>query len=173
MITSFEGLLERLVAERVKFALAGGLAVCLNGFIRTTVDVDIIVDNSSDNISRLCACLADFGAGHGKDLTPADLTNEPGALRIIEDFDLDIFVQLSGKTLAEYAPSIGYYTLKSGVEIPYLKADALIEAKAGSVRDKDRADIGALRDILHARAVASLPANFGLDAVRVEPERDE
>jgi hypothetical protein len=135
--------------------------------------VDIIVDNSPENIDRLCACLADFGAGHGRDLTPADLTNEPGALRIIEDFDLDIFVQLSGKTLAEFGPSIAYHTLRSGVEIPYLNANALILAKTGSVRAKDRSDVGALRDILHVRSGTALPADFNLDSVRAEPERDE
>jgi hypothetical protein len=48
MITSYEELLARLVQEKVEFALAGGLAVCLNGFVRTTDDVDILIDNSSD-----------------------------------------------------------------------------------------------------------------------------
>jgi hypothetical protein len=171
MITSYEGLLERLVTGQVKFALAGGLAVCLNGFIRTTVDVDIIVDNSPENIARLSEVLAEFGQGHGHGLTPSDLTNEPGAVRIVENFDLDIFVQLSGKTLADFAPLIGLHALKSGVQIPYLKAAALIEAKAGSVRDKDRSDIGALRDIVSSSsAPTTLPSDFSLDSVRVEPE---
>ena len=171
MITSYEGLLERLVTGQVKFALAGGLAVCLNGFIRTTVDVDIVIDNSPENVARLSKCLAEFGEGHGRDLTPSDLTNEPGAVRIVEDFDLDIFVQMSGKTLAEFAPFIGYHPLKSGVQVPYLKAAALIETKTGSVRDKDRSDIGALRDIARANiAAAPLPSDFSLDSVRTEPE---
>ncbi len=171
MITSYEGLLESLVAAQVKFALAGGLAVCLNGFVRTTVDVDILIDHSPENIARLSKCLAEFGEGHGKDLTPADLTNEPGAVRIVEDFDLDIFVQLSGKTLADFAPFVGYHKLKSGVQVPFLKATALIETKAGSVRDKDRSDIGALRDIARAKTDQSpLPPDFSLDSIRVVPD---
>src|SRR5271170_7399385 len=92
MITSYEELLDRLAKEQVKFVLVGGLAVCLNGFVRTTDDVDILVDNSSDNLERLKRCLADFGEGHGAKLTADDLTDEPGAIRIQEAFDLDIFV---------------------------------------------------------------------------------
>ncbi|HEY0256152.1 MAG TPA: hypothetical protein VGC39_01820 [Candidatus Methylacidiphilales bacterium] len=65
MITTYEELLDRLVKEQVKFTLVGGLAVCLNGFVRTTDDVDILVDNSPDNIARLARCLKDFGEGYG------------------------------------------------------------------------------------------------------------
>ncbi len=65
MITTYEELLDRLVKEQVKFTLVGGLAVCLNGFVRTTDDVDILVDNSPDNIARLDRCLKDFGEGYG------------------------------------------------------------------------------------------------------------
>lgn len=171
MITSYEELLERLVKEQVKFALAGGLAVCLNGFVRTTDDVDILIDNSPDNVIRLSRVLADFGEGFGKDLTASDLTNEPGAVRIQEDFILDIFVQMNGKTLAEYSSWIGYHCLKSGVQIPFLKAEGLIEAKRGSSREKDRADIAALTDISRAKKEDSGSLrDFKLDSVRTLPD---
>ncbi|HEV3271058.1 MAG TPA: hypothetical protein VGZ93_02655 [Candidatus Methylacidiphilales bacterium] len=173
MITSYEELLDRLVKERVKFALAGGLAVCLNGFVRTTDDVDILVDNSPDNVTRLSRALADFGEGFGGSLTTSDLTNEPGAVRIQEDFILDIFVQMNGKTLADLSPWIGYHALKSGVQIPFLKSAALIETKKGSSREKDRADIGALTDI--SRAKNDKPdslRDFNLDSVRTPPDSE-
>jgi hypothetical protein len=80
MITSYEELLDRLVTEQVEFVLAGGLAVCLNGFVRTTDDMDILIDNSPENFARLVRCLTDFGEGHGKSLTSEDLTDEPGAV---------------------------------------------------------------------------------------------
>lgn len=173
MITSYEKLLESLVQAQVKFALVGGLAVCLNGFVRTTDDVDILVDNSSDNVARLTNVLADFGEGFGKDLTTADLTNEPGAIRICEDFILDIFVQMNGKALADYSPWIGYHALKSGVQIPFLKSAGLIETKRGSLREKDRADIGALTDISRAESQPDSLDGFALDSVRTPPDRQE
>jgi len=91
-------------------------------------------------------------------------------VRIVEDFDLDIFVQMSGKTLADFAPFIGYYPLKSGVRVPYLKAAALIETKTGSVRDKDRSDIGALRDIARAKYEPDSLRDFTLHSVRTPPD---
>jgi hypothetical protein len=169
MITSYEELLDRLVREQVEFALAGGLAVCLNGFVRTTDDVDILIDNSAVNVERLSRVLADFGEGHGKDLTPADLTDEPGAVRIHEDFALDLFVRMNGKSLADLSPWIGHYALKTGTRIPFLKAEALIQTKMGSSREKDRADIGALTDI-SARACGEKDLkDFELDSVRTPP----
>jgi len=44
MINTFAGLLDGLARRHVKFALVGGLAVALNGFERTTQDVDILRD---------------------------------------------------------------------------------------------------------------------------------
>ena len=172
MITSYEKLLESLVQTQVKFALVGGLAVCLNGFVRTTDDVDILIDNSPDNVARLSRVLADFGEGFGKDLTTSDLTNEPGAVRIQEDFILDIFVQMNGKNLADYSSWVGYHTLKSGIQVPFLKTAGLIETKRGSLREKDRADIGALTDISRAKNEVDSLHDFKLDSVRTQPESE-
>ena len=49
MITSFENLLEGLAQAKVDFILVGGLAVCLNGFVRMTEHMDILVDNAPAN----------------------------------------------------------------------------------------------------------------------------
>ena len=171
MITTYEELLDRLVQEQVKFALVGGLAVCLNGFVRTTDDVDILVDNSSDNINRLAQCLKDFGEGYGGNLTAADVTDEPGAVRIQEEFNLDLFVCLNGKRLIDLESWIDYHILKSGTRIPFLKTEALIETKRGSVREKDRVDIGALTDISRARKEKKdSPSDFKLDSVKTPPD---
>ena len=174
MITTYEELLDRLVKEQVKFALVGGLAVCLNGFVRTTDDVDILIDNSAENITRLARCLKDFGEGYGGDLTAADVTDEPGAVRIQEEFNLDLFVCLNGKHLSDFEPWIAYHTLKSGTQIPFLKTEALIETKKGSVREKDRVDIGALTDISRAKneQTDSL-RDFKLDSVRSPSDSEE
>jgi hypothetical protein len=163
MITTYEGLLDLLVRARVKFVLAGGLAVCLNGFVRTTNDLDILIDLSPENIDRLAACLASFGQGYGSTLTVSDVTDEPGAIRIQEEFDLDIFVRLNGKTFSDFASMIKFHCLPSGTEIPFLSAEGLIETKRGSGRDKDRVDMGFLND---QRRNRPLDASFRLDSVR-------
>lgn len=48
----FEKLLVGLARAGVDFAVVGGVAVSLNGFIRATDDVDILVDEDRLNILR-------------------------------------------------------------------------------------------------------------------------
>ena len=61
MEPSFERLLARLAVANVRFVLVGGLAVALNGYVRLTEDVDILLEPSEPNVRRLLECLA---AGH-------------------------------------------------------------------------------------------------------------
>jgi hypothetical protein len=46
----FGNLLVELARAGVDFALVGGVAISLNGFIRATDDVDILVKNSTENL---------------------------------------------------------------------------------------------------------------------------
>ena len=101
MVNTFEGLLALLVESNVAFILVGGVAVCLNGFVRTTEDLDVLVDDSRPNIERLLECLRKFGQGYAAELTVDDFTDEEGAIRVQEDFDLDIFVRMRGRKYAD------------------------------------------------------------------------
>jgi hypothetical protein len=82
MVNTFEGLLALLVASNVAFILVGVVAVCLNGFVRTTEDLDVLIEDSRPNIERLLQCLRQFGQGHASQLTTDDFTDEEGAIRV-------------------------------------------------------------------------------------------
>jgi len=66
MDTPYEKLLAKLARADVKFIIVGGVAVALNGFLRTTEDVDILIESSADNVMRLLDALGDFGEGHAR-----------------------------------------------------------------------------------------------------------
>src|SRR6266568_4770017 len=104
MDTPYEKLLAKLARAEIRFIVVGGVAVALNGFVRTTEDVDILIEGSAQNIGRLLEALSGFGEGHARDLTTADFDDAEGAVRIIEDFPLDIFTVIRGK---HYADLIG------------------------------------------------------------------
>ncbi|MEK6231048.1 MAG: nucleotidyl transferase AbiEii/AbiGii toxin family protein, partial [Luteolibacter sp.] len=94
MEPTFEKLLARLADHSVEFLLVGGVAVTLHGYARLTEDVDILIQNSSENINRLLGSLANYGEGFAKELSPEDFTDEEGAIRIVEvaeNSQLDIF----------------------------------------------------------------------------------
>lgn len=131
----------------VNFAVAGGVAVILNGYPRLTVDVDIIVDDSPDNLRKLLDCLAGWGEGWARELKVEDFAPQEGSVRVMEDFDLDIFTRLRGKSLAHFRPRLRH--LKTGnVRIPYLAPEDLIFLKQDSWREKDKLNVAALRQIL-------------------------
>ncbi len=144
MDTPYEKLLAKLVRAEVKFMIVGGVAVALNGFVRTTEDIDILIEASAGNVTRLLDELRNFGEGHARELSPADFSDSEGAIRIIEDFPLDVFTMMRGKRYADLVVSTKT-TRIDDVEVRYLNAEALIALKSDSQRDQDRIDVSALR----------------------------
>ncbi len=144
--TPFESLLVDLVRAGVEFAVVGGVAVSLNGFVRSTDDLDILVDENPDNIRKLLACLRGWGEGWARELTPDDFRPQEGSVRVTEDFELDIFTRMRGHSLAGFHSHVRRLDA-SGVAIPCLDAEALIQLKRDSWREKDRIDVEALTRI--------------------------
>lgn len=149
-ISRFEKLLAVLVNDGIDFAVAGGVAVIFNGYPRLTLDVDILINDKMENLHKLLGCLALWGEGWAKELKTEDFTPQPGAIRVTEDFDLDIFTRMEGLGLDYFRPRLHY--LETGkIRIPYLSPEDLIFLKKNSSRDKDKLDVAALNDILISR----------------------
>ena len=147
MAETFESLLVKLSRAGVEYLVAGGVAVCLNGYVRTTQDLDILVAAAPENLRRLLDCLAHFGQGFARELSPEDFPIEEGAVRIIEDFTLDIFTLMRSHTFADFCDAARIIELHDTV-IRYLAPPALIELKSESSREKDQLDVSVLRRIL-------------------------
>src|SRR5436309_14698776 len=105
MDTPYEKLLAKLARAEVKFIVAGAVAVALNGFVRTTEDIDILIEASAENVTRLLDKLRNFGEGHARELTPADFSDSEGAIRIIEDCPLDVLPMMRGKRYGDLVGS--------------------------------------------------------------------
>src|SRR6266540_4081461 len=133
MDTPYEKLLAKLARAEVKFIIVGGVAVALNGFVRTTEDVDILIESSVENVTRLLNELRNF-------------SESEGAIRIIEDFPLDVFTIIRGKRYADLVGSTKP-TRIDDVDVRYLDAETLIALKKDSQRDQDRIDVSALRSL--------------------------
>jgi hypothetical protein len=143
----FEKLLADLARHGVDFAVVGGIAVILNGYPRLTVDVAILVRESPDNVDRLLACLRGWGEGWARELKPEDFGPQEGAIRVMEDFDLDIFTRMRGKSLEDFRPRLRYLQIDE-VRIPFLAPEDLIWLKQDSWREKDQLDVLALKEII-------------------------
>ncbi|PYI92157.1 MAG: hypothetical protein DME97_10470 [Verrucomicrobia bacterium] len=146
MDTPYEKLLVNLARGEVKFIVVGGVAVALNGFVRTTEDVDILIESSPDNVNRLLTSLASFGQGHARELSLTDFAETEGAVRVVEDFPLDIFTIMRGQVYRDLIDQTGRTEI-NGTPVTFLRAAALIRLKQDSAREKDQIDIAALRRI--------------------------
>ena len=73
---TFEKLLAGLAEARVDFILVGGLAVAYAGYERSTMDLNLLVEASDENIEGLLSALEDFGEGHARELEPDDFALE-------------------------------------------------------------------------------------------------
>ncbi len=144
MVTPYEELLANLARAEIKFMVVGGVAVALNGFVRTTDDVDILIERSEENVARLLTVLASFGAGHARELSFKDFDEVEGAVRVVEDFPLDIFTVMRGHRYAELIQHVRQTEIH-GILVHFLDAEGLIRLKQDSHREKDRIDIAALR----------------------------
>ncbi|MEI9962176.1 MAG: hypothetical protein WDM76_13900 [Limisphaerales bacterium] len=116
-ISRFEKLLAALAASKTDFAVVGGLAIIFNGYPRLTLDADILVHAAPENLRRLLQCLEQWGEGFARELKPEDFVFEAGAVRVTEDFDLDIFTRMRDKSLDDFRPQLRYLEM-SGVRIP-------------------------------------------------------
>ena len=91
MDTSYEKLLESLARAEVKFIVVGGVAVALNGFVRTTDDVDIFTVMRGESYGDLAGDLRgttingmkiDFLSADGLIRLKADSTREKDQIDI-------------------------------------------------------------------------------------------
>jgi hypothetical protein len=90
---------------------------------------------------------------------------EEGAVRVNEDFTLDLFTLMRSRTFADFVGT-ARSTEVDGVSIRYLAPQALIDLKAPSIREKDQLDVATLRRII---AGETAPGVVDLDRLTPEP----
>lgn len=145
-LNPFEKLLVELVQHDVQFLTVGGLACVMHGHLRATEDVDILVKNTSENIQKLLNYLNSYGEGYAKELNQDDFNDEEGAIRLIEEFPIDIFTIMAGNKFEDFEKSKEEYDI-NGTKVPYLSLANLIKLKSDSVRPKDKLDVIQLKQI--------------------------
>ena len=151
-ITRFGKLLAELARNGVDFAVVGGLAVIFNGYDRLTLDADILVSLKSENIEKLLGSLGRWGEGFARELRPDEFIPQEGSIRVIEEFELDIFTQMQGKTLEDFRPRLRQLGIEN-TAILYLSPEDLIDLKKGSWRDKDKLDVAAMTEIIRRERI--------------------
>lgn len=136
-------LLRRFADEGVKYVLVGGHAVRLNGFVRSTEDIDILLPSSIDNGRKVIRALH-FLASSAElepewfDVDPA----QPDNIRVADELLIDLLFAANGQTFKSLQPHVRHIVV-DGVPIATLDIEGLLKTKT-DYRDKDRIDRDAL-----------------------------
>lgn len=59
----YERVFRTLQEQKIRYAVAGGVALVLHGVVRFTADLDLIVDLERENLVRFVQVMHDLGTG--------------------------------------------------------------------------------------------------------------
>jgi hypothetical protein len=129
------------------YILIGGFAVIAHGGVRTTKDIDLLVDAASDNIARVKQALRIL-EDHAVDQMADDDVARYAVVRVADEIVVDLMARACGLDYAAVAKDADTLTL-DGVEIPIASLETLIRTK-NTVRPSDAADRRYLEERLRA-----------------------
>jgi predicted nucleotidyltransferase len=156
-----EAMLGALNDAQVRYLIVGGLAVIAHGYVRLTVDVDIVLNLERDNVLRALNALE--GVGYHP-LVPVKATafadeelreswRKEKQMIVFQmmnldrpDTRLDIFVTEPFDFDREYLAA--RWEEVAGIRSPILGIEALIAMKQEAGRPKDLGDVGELKKLL-------------------------
>ena len=140
-------LFDRLNHEGVRYILVGGQAVRLNGFLRNTEDVDILLPSSVENGERVIKALNFLPSARELDVNWFECNQDaPENIRVADDLLIDLLFAANGETYESLQPHMRTLTV-DGVEIRTLDIEGLLKTKT-NYREKDLLDRQALLKIL-------------------------
>jgi len=132
-------LLSRFEEEGVEYVLVGGQAVRLNGFLRATEDVDVLLRPTRENGQKVKKAL-DF-LPSSRELEPDWFEPKPGEpenIRIADDLIVDLLFAANGETFESVQPFVREIIVE-GVPVRVLNIDGLLRTKT-DYREKDILD---------------------------------
>jgi hypothetical protein len=139
----FIDFIDALNTSSVKYLLVGGYAVILNGYIRTTGDMDIWVLPTKENYQQLSEAFYRFG------MPTFDMTLQKFLLT--EQYDvftfgrppisIDILTKVKGISFVEAYENAEWFAIDEKISVRFIGLSDLITAKQSAGRPKDLDDL--------------------------------
>ena len=144
-------LLGRFRDEGVEYVLVGGQAMRLNGYLRATEDVDVLVKPTRANGEKIIRALSFLVASRELDaawFVPSEDGNVEN-IRVADDLLVDLLFSANGETYESVQPYVRELVIE-GTPVKVLNIDGLIKTKT-DYREKDLLDkqmLSRIRDSL-------------------------
>jgi hypothetical protein len=127
-----------------KYLVVGARACWLHGYIRATLDVDILVPEDLKNHELIIAALSELKDGFAAQLTPQDFVDNI-VVKIADEVEVDVSTRAWMVTYDEAQKSALRRTIED-LEVPYVDLPTLIKSKS-THREQDKVDVERLRAI--------------------------
>ena len=130
----------RFCAEGVEYVLVGGQAVRLNGYLRATEDIDVLIKATRSNGEKIIRALSFLASS--AELKPdwflpaADGSVEN--IRVADNLLIDLLFAANGQTYESILPYVRELVIE-GTPVKVLNIDGLIKTKT-NYREKDLLD---------------------------------
>ncbi len=154
-LAALEAVAQALDEHRVRYIVVGGLAVAAHGYVRNTVDVDLVIQLDPDNIRAAFKALQAVGYAPLVPITGeqfADVTQREAWIRdkgmMVLNFwsdhhretQFDVFVSEPFAFEQEYTLGL-VQELKPGLVLHFPRFETLIAMKREAGRSKDLIDV--------------------------------
>lgn len=120
-----------------RYVLIGGFAVIAHGGVRTTRDIDLLVEDSPENIARVRIGLDVLADKAARDVADSDV-REFSVVRVADEVVVDLMGRACGLSYGEVIRDAERIDLE-GVSIPIASKPTLIRTKK-TIRASDAAD---------------------------------
>jgi precorrin-4 methylase len=159
----YEEVLREFQRQKVKYVLVGGIAVNLLGSLRSTADMDILVEMSDENLAKIVRILKKGGYRVKQPVDPMGIADSKTRQDWIENKHMKTFNFYKEDQLKEVDIIIespvtyedakkDVIRLKAGdIVIPVVSINNLVKMKKNTGRSIDRLDIEELRKIQRLR----------------------
>jgi len=139
-----DALLRSLNARKARYLVIGATAFPIYGYARATLDLDLFIEPTEENASRVRAALTDFGY----DLTDVTVEELRTKKVLIRQYTLetDVHPFVKGITFEDaWARRVNDQI--QGVPVAFASLDDLIRMKEAAGRPKDLEDLRVLRKL--------------------------
>ncbi len=144
-VDDLANLCRRLNEAGAKYIVIGGMAVIQSGFVRTTEDIDLLVDTSQENQNKIRSAMMYLSDQAIRDIQPEDLDTYQ-VLRIADEFIVDLMKSAGGVGYDEAKDDVTTVSI-DGVPIPFASPQLLFKLK-NTLREKDKLDYLFLKELL-------------------------
>lgn len=135
-------LCRKLNENKVAYVLIGGFAVILHGSVRTTKDIDLLVDPSVGNIQSLKKVLSTLPDNAVAEILDSDVEKYE-VVRVADEIVVDLMAKACGINYEEAKAGIQIVDVE-GVKIPIASKELLIRMK-DTIRYSDKIDVEFLK----------------------------